>query len=81
MAEINKTVSKGAVLQYSADGNAEEAILDTDYADDMAVLDNSKHGLQESTDLLCKYTLYAGLKVNVPKTKCMAFGKDTSQQP
>ena len=34
----------------------------------MAVLDNSKLGLQETTDLLCKYSAYnSGLKVNASK--------------
>ena len=56
-------------------------MLDTDYADDMAVLDNSKEGLQETTDLLCLFSAYAGLKVNAGKTKSMAVSKNTSQQP
>ena len=55
-------------------------MLDTGYADDMAALDNSKEGLQETTDLLCKFSAYAGLKVNVGKTKSMAVAKNTSQQ-
>ena len=56
-------------------------MLDTDYADEIAAMDNSKEGLQETTDLLCKFSAYAGLKVNAGKTKSMAVGKNTNQQP
>ena len=55
--------------------------LDTDYADDMALLDNKGVGLQETTDLLSKNSDYAGLKINVTKTKCMAVSKSASQRP
>ena len=48
-------------------------VLDTDYADDMVIMDNSTGGLQESTDLLAHYSSYAGLKINAKKTKCMAI--------
>ena len=30
--------------------------MDTDYADDMAVMDNTEGGLQESTDLIAHYS-------------------------
>ncbi|KAL5252017.1 hypothetical protein ACHWQZ_G014984 [Mnemiopsis leidyi] len=59
----------------------EKVILDTDYADDMAILDNSGEGLQESTDLLAHYSSYAGLKINAKKTQCMAVSKCASQRP
>ena len=82
LAESSKVCTKGAVLQKAITPTQEDiVVLDTDYADDMAVMDNSKEGLQESTDLLCKYSAYAGLKVNAEKTKCMAVSKNTSQQP
>ena len=41
--------------------------MDTDYADDMAVMDNTEGGLQESTDLIARYSSYAGLKINAKK--------------
>ena len=47
----------------------------------MAMLDNSKEGLQETTDLLCKYSAYAGLKINAGKTQSMAVSKSASQRP
>ena len=56
-------------------------ILDTDYADDMAILDNSRDGLQESTDLLAHYCSYAGLRINAKKTQCMAISRSASQRP
>ena len=62
-------------------GENDETLLDTDYADDMAVLDDTKDGLQESTDLLSTYASLAGLKINAKKTECMAVGKKTSQRP
>ena len=55
--------------------------MDTDYADDMATLDNINNGLQESTDLLSKHCSYGGLKINASKTKTMAFSKNTGQRP
>lgn len=82
LAEQNKTISRGLVLQKSnSDEEADTTVMDTDYADDMAVLDNSKSGLQESTDLLCKYSAYSGLRVNANKTKTMAINKSAGQQP
>ena len=54
LMELNKIISQGALLQLPAPGVEEKHLLDTDYADDMAMLDNSKEGLQETTDLLCK---------------------------
>ena len=47
----------------------EKVILDTDYADDMAIMDNSGEGLQESTDLLVHYSSYAGLRINAKKSE------------
>ena len=45
LMELNKVISKGALLQLPAPGVEEKHLLDTDYADDMAMLDNSKEGL------------------------------------
>ena len=49
-------------------------------ADDMAMLDNSKEGLQETTDLLCKCSAYAGLKNNAGKTQSKAVNRNASQR-
>ena len=72
------------MLQKSGSGTSsheEINLLDVDYADDMALLDNSKDGLQETTDLLCKYAAQAGLRINVKKTEAMAIGKDITKRP
>ena len=81
MAEQNKTISHGVVLQKKSKGVEEKVVLDTDYADDMAILDNSRDGLQESTDLLAHYCSYAGLRINAKKTQCMAISRSASQRP
>ena len=64
MAVTNKTASRGVVLLKEAKGVEERVVLDTDYADDIAIMDNSTGVLQESTDLLAHYSSYAGLKIN-----------------
>ena len=80
--EMSKIITHGAVLQKSCTCSHEEInLLDVDYADDMALLDNSKDGLQETTDLLYKYAAQAGLRINVKKTEVMTIGKDTTQRP
>ena len=81
LAEINKTVSQGAILQKETKTVEEKVILDTDYADDMALLDNTEEGLQESTDLLAHHSSYAGLRIDARKTQCMAVSKCASQRP
>ena len=81
MVEANKTISHGAVLQKKAKGVDEKIFLDIDYADDMAILDNITEGLQESTDLLGQYSSYAGMKINIQKTKSMAASRCASQRP
>ena len=50
-------------------------VVDVDYADDLAALDNTKEGLQETTDLILKYSAYSGLAVNVGKTEAVAVSK------
>ena len=80
--ESSKVLTHGAVLQRPAAASQEEVtVLDTDYADDMALMDSTKDGLQETTDLLCKYAAQAGLRINVRKTEVMAVAKNTSQRP
>ena len=79
--EQQKFISKGVTLQCESSRVEEKHILDTDYVDDMALLDNTEEGLQETTDLVCKYSAYAGLKINAGKTKCMAVIKCASQRP
>ena len=74
MAEMHKAISRGLVLQEGTEELEEEAVMDTDYADDMAVLDGTKDGLQETTDLQSHYAAYSGLKINSGKTKTMASG-------
>ncbi|KAL5261392.1 hypothetical protein ACHWQZ_G007182 [Mnemiopsis leidyi] len=69
------------VLVKDPVGENDQTVLDTDYADDIALLDDNKEGLQESTDLLSQYASLAGLKINAKKTECMAVGKWTSQRP
>ena len=81
LMEQKKVISKGATLQHPSPGVEGKYLLDTDYADDMALLDNTKEGLQETTDLLCRYSAYAGLKINAGKTQSMAVSKRASQRP
>ena len=47
-------------------------VLDPDYADDMAIMDNSTDG---------HYYSSAGLRINVKKTECMAVCASASQCP
>jgi len=81
LTEQRKRLSTGAVLLQETPGQPAVSVLDTDYADDMALLDNTKPGLQETTDLLCKNSSLAGLKANAKKTQVMAVGKHTTQRP
>ena len=81
LAESHKTVSRGLALHGYESNREEDWILDLDYADDMAVLDGTVEGLQESTDLLAHYAGYAGLKINAKKTKVMVFSKGVGQRP
>ena len=81
MAEQNKTISHGVMLQKKSKGVEEKVVLDTDSADDMVFLDNSIDGLQESADLLAHDCSYAGLRINAKKTQCMATSRSASQCP
>ena len=68
-------------MQKELKGVEEKVVMDTDYADDMAVMDNTEGRLQESTDLIAHYSSYAGLKINAKKTQCMVVSKCASQRP
>ena len=46
LAKEHKTISKGLELHEATEDLEEEVVMDTDYADDMAVLDGTKFGLQ-----------------------------------
>ena len=45
------------------------------YADDVAVISNSRSELQTFLHLLAKYAAEVGMKINVSKTKCMTTDK------
>ena len=82
LAEMRKTISHGALILESIPPDVPPVyVTDLDYADDMAALDNTKEGLQETTDLLAKFSSYSGLKINVGKTKSMAASKNADQRP
>ena len=79
LSEMHGSPSRGLVL--SVEGDSVETVRDCDYADDMAVPDSTEAGLQESTDLICKFSKYAGLRVNTKKTEAMAVAKSSVQPP
>jgi len=84
LTETNRVVSQGATLQLESPAHAGFLSMDMDYADDMALVDNSEEGLQETTDLLCNYAALnarAGLQINAKKTKSVVTGKNVSQRP
>ena len=43
--------------------------------DDMALMDSTKDGLQETTDRFCKYAAQSGLRSNIRKTEVTAAAK------
>ena len=55
--------------------NPQKNIPDVDYADDIAALDDSEAGLQETTTLIARSASDANLKINVSKTKVMCINK------
>ena len=82
LAEKFKNISRGLTLQWrQSSRQPEKNVLDLDYADDIAAMDNTAEGLQETTDNIAKYCSIAGLKMNAKKTEAMVIGKDTSQRP
>ena len=77
-----KTVSKGFMVQKRLSSRKpEKRITDADYADDIAVLDSSEAGLQETTTNIAIKGGEAGLKIGVPKTHTMCINKHHTQQP
>ena len=82
LAEIFKQLSHGFTLQKRLSSRCpEKSVMDLDYADDIAALDNTAEGLQETTDNIAKYCAFGGLKMNARKTEAMVVGKDTTQHP
>ncbi|KAL5246977.1 hypothetical protein ACHWQZ_G018993 [Mnemiopsis leidyi] len=80
LAEKFKTISCGLTLQHrQSSRQPEKCVTDLDYADDIAALDDTPEGLQETTDNIAKYCGVGGLKMNAKKTESMVFGKDASQ--
>ena len=76
LATNSKSISNGLTLQKRLRSRSSQvAITDLDYADDLAVLDNSEEGLQETTNLIVEHCGKAGLTVNEEKTKVMNVGK------
>ena len=45
LAETNKIISHGTLLQKNSRVDEEKVVLDTDYADDMAILENTQEVL------------------------------------
>ncbi|XP_063691252.1 uncharacterized protein LOC134823648 [Bolinopsis microptera] len=77
-----KNISRGFTLQYrQSSRQPEKCVIDLDYADDIAGMDDTVEGLQETTDNIAKYCGLGGLKMNAKKTEIMVIGKDTSQHP
>ena len=77
-----KTVSQGFMLQKRLSSRKPEKYLtDVDYADDIAAVDSSEAGLQETTTNIVTKGGEAGLKIGVPKTHTMCINKHHTQQP
>ena len=82
LVEMNKVISQGALIQKGIPPDIPAiSVTDLDYADDMAAMDNTKEGLQETTNLLAHYSAYSGLKINAKKTNVMAISKNADQRP
>ena len=77
---MHKAISRVLVLQEGTE-ELEEEIMDTDYADEMSVLDGTKDGLQGTTDLLSHYAVYSGLMINSGTTKTITISKQAPQRP
>ena len=60
------------MLQKKSKGIEENMVLDTDNADDIAILDD----LEDSPDVVP-----AGLRINAKNTQCMAISRNASQHP
>ena len=82
LADRYKNISRGLTLQTRQSSRQPgKNVIDLDYADDIAAMDDSPEGLQETTDNIAKYCGIGGLKMNAKKTETMVIGKDTSQHP
>ena len=82
LADRYKNISRGLTLQTRQSSRQPgKNVIDLDYADDIAAMDDSPEGLQETTDNIAKYCGIGGLKMNAKKTETMVIGKDTSQYP
>ena len=80
-AMAEKTASQGFTLQRRLSSHSpEKHVTDTNYADDLGFLNDTKDGLQESNDKILKHGRKPGLQINVKKTKLMSIDKNTSQQ-
>ena len=55
--------------------------MDFDSTEDIAVMDDTAKGLQETTDDIAMYSAYGCLKMNTKIMRTIFTGKDTSQQP
>ena len=81
-AICDKVITKGFTLQKRMSSrNPQKNIPDVDYADDIAALDDSEAGLQETTTLIARSASDANLKINVSKTKVMCIDKHHVQRP
>ena len=81
-AMAEKIALQALTLQRQLSSHSpEKHATDINYADDLGALNDTKDGLQESTDKILKNGRKAGLQINVKKTKLMSIDKKTSQQP
>jgi hypothetical protein len=82
LTERFKRLSKGLILQKRQSSRCpEKCVMDLDYADDIAALDNTAKGLEETTDNFAKYCAFGGLKMDARKTETVIIGKGITQHP
>ena len=73
--------SQGLTLQRQLTSHCpEKHVTDSNYIDDLGVLDDSENGLQQSGKIL-KHSRKVDFQINVKKAKVTSIGKNTSQQP
>ena len=58
MGEVHKAISHGAVLQTELKGADEQVIMNSDYADDLAVMDNISFHETSVINSLFKYSAH-----------------------
>jgi hypothetical protein len=74
LAEKFKNISHGFTLQHrQSSRQPEKFVIDLVYADDIAAMDDSAEGLQETTDNVANYCSIGGLKMNAKKTETMVL--------